>query len=428
MTNKNDSNWEKLFEKHSILHKIEKNSSFTIHSSQINEFRESRLMTKFDNKNNLPEIFKKHNLSILPISRGSYTISNFENYKEFNTESQPSIEYLEFPDNIQSIDFKNITSEATAVNCAYVSGILDHFLEEEDLLPTISGRMSSSKFSFTINNTDNSKAPLYLDVNNAQIEIDGGYEGRNYLSLIEAKNSISSNFIIRQLYYPFRCWENKVTKKIKLIFLVYTNGVFDLYEYQFEEPNNYNSLILVKHKKYSIEELEISINTIEKILDKTDIISEPDIPFPQADSFERIINLCELLNENIELTKEEITNTYDFDKRQTDYYTNAGIYLGFIKKERSDVIKYSLTNKGQELFKENYIKRQLLFIRSILEHDVFHKTLSLYFKKADIPTKNEVIKIMRDCNVYNVNKEKTFSRRASTILSWINWILSLSSK
>ncbi|MGO0916397.1 type II restriction enzyme, partial [Clostridioides difficile] len=31
----------------------------------------------------MPDIFKKHSLSILPIARGSYIISQFEAYKSF---------------------------------------------------------------------------------------------------------------------------------------------------------------------------------------------------------------------------------------------------------------------------------------------------------------------------------------------------------
>ncbi len=45
---KNDIAWEKLFEKYSILECINQKGYFIISSSQINEFRESRLMAKFD--------------------------------------------------------------------------------------------------------------------------------------------------------------------------------------------------------------------------------------------------------------------------------------------------------------------------------------------------------------------------------------------
>ncbi|WP_200888864.1 DUF7226 domain-containing protein [Aphanizomenon flos-aquae] len=35
---------------------------------------------------------------------------------------------------------------------------------------------------------------------------------------------------------------------------------------------------------------------------------------------------------NKELTKEEITANYQFNQRQTNYYTDAARYLGFVDK------------------------------------------------------------------------------------------------
>ena len=85
---------------------------------------------------------------------------------------------------MESIDYKDITSESIAINCAFVSKILHDFTGEENLLPTVSGRMSSSVFDFTINSGQNI---LKINVDNSQIEIDGGYEGDSSLNLIEAK-------------------------------------------------------------------------------------------------------------------------------------------------------------------------------------------------------------------------------------------------
>lgn len=76
VTTKNDIAWEQLFDKYDILSHIEREIAVEITASQINEFREARLMTKFDHKRNLPKLFSKNHLSILPISRGSYLISN----------------------------------------------------------------------------------------------------------------------------------------------------------------------------------------------------------------------------------------------------------------------------------------------------------------------------------------------------------------
>lgn len=110
---KNEAAWKRLFEKHKILEKIEKYGVFEITSSQINKLREARLMTKFDHRKNLPEVFKEYNLSILPVTRGSYLISQFEAYGDFE-EKETEIIKVPFPTYIESIDYENITSESTA--------------------------------------------------------------------------------------------------------------------------------------------------------------------------------------------------------------------------------------------------------------------------------------------------------------------------
>ena len=420
---KNDLAWDKLFDKYDILTKIDRKGYFEISSVQINEFREARLATKFDHKINLPMLFKENHLSILPITRGSYIISSFEAYKEFD-EINSEITKVIFPGNIESIDYENITSEAMAINCAYVSGILSDFLQEDSLLPTVSGRMSSEKFSFYINNS-NIKRNVEVMVSNSQIEIDGGYEGLDSLALIEAKNSISDDFLVRQLYYPFRLWDNKITKAIKPIFMVYSNGIFTLYEYNFLEPNNYNSLVLVKQKNYTLEQDTISLDDIRSILESAQVIEEPRIQFPQADNMKRLINLCELLYNN-EMTRDEITTTYDFNPRQTNYYTDAGRYLGIIDKRKKDgEINYYLTDDGEKLFKMNLKSRQLKFVETLLKRNVFNSALKEYFRIGEMPNKEKIVEIMKASNLYRISSDSTFERRAQTVSSWINWILEL---
>ena len=417
---KNNIAWKKLFEKYKIAEKVNTKGFYEIKASAINEFREARLMTKFDFKSQLPEIFFNNNFSILPISRGSYVISDFDTFKDFEN-NDIEITKMDFPNYLESIDFNNITSESTALNCAYVSGIIEDFVQDEELKPTVSGRMSSLSFDFNINTK---KAPLNIKVNNSQIEIDGGYEGIESLNLIEAKNSISQDFIIRQVFYPYKLWKNKVSKKVRPLFLTYSNGIFHFKEYEFEDPTHYNSIKLIREKKYAIRDEAINLELIQKTLNQVEIVKEPLIPFPQADSFERVINLCELLNENNILNRDYITDNYDFNARQTNYYTDAGRYLGLIDKKQEDrEVIYFLTEYGQKLFNLSIIDRQQKFIELILSHLVFNRALNLYFKKGESPNKDEIIEIMKKSNLFNVNSESTFKRRSSTISSWINWIL-----
>ena len=58
-----------------------------------------------------------------------------------------------------------------------------------------------------------------------QIEIDAAYEGIHYLSLFEAKRDLSDDFLVRQLYYPFRVWSERVTKTVKPVFLIFSTNL-----------------------------------------------------------------------------------------------------------------------------------------------------------------------------------------------------------
>ena len=120
---KNDIAWEKIFEKYCILDKLANNERISISSTEINQFREARLMTKFDHRSQLPKLFIDHNLSILPTSRGTYEIGKFKTFCDFNKDDI-EITPIDFPTFLESIDYKDITSESIAINCAFVSKIL----------------------------------------------------------------------------------------------------------------------------------------------------------------------------------------------------------------------------------------------------------------------------------------------------------------
>lgn len=435
---KNDIAWYELFENYNILNHVRNDGKFVITSECINQHREARLMTKFDHSFQRPKLFAVEKLSILPISRGEYVIAPMNTFCSFHHNHELEITDINLPSYIESLNYNDITSEAMAINCAYVSGIINDFSEDVNLLPTVNGRMSSRYFDFTISLIDRDQR-LNICVNNSQIEIDGGYEGLNSLNLIEAKNRISSDFLIRQLYYPYRLWNGRITKKVRLLFLTYTNGIFYLREYQFEDDHFYNSINLIREKKYRIKDSSVTVintQTIEQLINEVKEIAEPtDVPFPQADSFERIINLCEVINSEKDklISRDAISSNYEFtekesfDSRQVDYYTNAAIYLGFIAKYKNEEgsIIYALTDEGKNLFCLELTKRQLKFAENILSHFVFNKALSLYFKKADAPTKTEIVSIMKSSNLNKIESESTFERRASTIIAWINWIIGL---
>ncbi len=83
-----------------------------------------------------------------------------------------------------------------------------------------------------------------------------GYEGKNQVVLIEAKNFSATNVIIRQLYYPFRQWQEHTNKKVVTLFFDKNHGedVYSIWQFEFEDPKNYNSIRLVKSGKFRILE------------------------------------------------------------------------------------------------------------------------------------------------------------------------------
>ena len=80
-----DEKWELLFERYEIEKKVSENGLFYISADQIREYKEPRLMTKFDTRESLPAVFGGR-LGILPVTRGSYVIGDFDLYEDFPEE------------------------------------------------------------------------------------------------------------------------------------------------------------------------------------------------------------------------------------------------------------------------------------------------------------------------------------------------------
>lgn len=419
----NDIAWEALFTKYEIIRRVESEGKFVISAAQIKTYREPRLMAKFDHHINLPQIFIDNKLAILPISRGDYVIAPLEAYQPFETLTK-TITHMSLPPHIQSLDSHNINSEAVAINCALAAGILNDFLGEERLIATVSGRMGSGQFMFQIRNCLGGDSQT-LSVNNSQIEIDAALEGMNSMALVEAKRDLAADFIIRQLYYPFRLWQSRLAKPVRPIFLVYSNGIYSLYEYAFQDRNSYNSLVLVNHKNYAIEDTALTLHDLLEIKQQVTLFdAEPQISFPQADKFGRVINLCELLAAG-SLTREEVTEQYAFDLRQTNYYTDAARYLGLITKQYSGRIPlYCLSALGESIMQLNYKQRQLALCKCILAHKVFNDVFTQYVTGRGLD-KQTIIHIMKQSKLHNISSDSTYHRRASTISSWLNWMLEL---
>lgn len=421
-----DKKWEKIFNDYPILEEINRTGFYRITSTTINDYREARLMTKFDHRDNLPYIFTENNLRILPVTRGEYVIGNFEVYQNIDLDyDDMNLEEVDFPNWIESVNPKNLYSETAALNGAFISGIINDIVEKDKIVSTVGGRMSTKTFDFNINSVTN-RSNQNIRVENSQCEIDGGYETEDSLILIEAKNSFSKDFLVRQLYYPYRLWNKKLSKKIIPIFMIYSNDIFSFFVYEFENPNHYNSLRLTKQKNYVIRDKKINFDDIERIFSTVKIKTEPRYaPFPQANAFARVLDLIQALYiENLDI--EDISTRYDFDKRQADYYSAAARYLNLVYKDND---KFKLTVKGQEIMDMNKRERNLILVESILEHKIFYNAFDMFLRPGEVSVKDIAQMMLNNIDsIYNVSSKDTVERRASTVFRWIKWILDLPTK
>jgi hypothetical protein len=281
--------------------------------------------------------------------------------------------------------------------------------------------MSTKEFDFKVRNSLNQNIYHNISVSGSQCEIDAGFESSDYLLILEAKNYKVKDFLVRQLYYPYRLWKNKTQKEVIPILMTYQNSEFSFFIFTFEDEYNYNSIRLLEQKNYIIRPEDISREDISEIFYNIQPQQESkEISFPQADNFSRILELLSLLKDNV-LSREDIRDNYEFDMRQVSYYTDAARYLGLVNKDtNSRTIYFNLTFEGDCILEHGYKQKILSLIQKILEHQVFYEVFELTLNRGCIPDKEDVCKIM---SLYLDLSQETIARRSRTVSSWIRWIL-----
>ncbi|ARN57963.1 type II restriction enzyme [Sedimentisphaera salicampi] len=247
--------WNKIFEKYNIFsHDFDK-SPFIINATEIKtacqDFtrttdKEVRILCKQDSRELRPQCFKDLGLFLLPIKNGEYAIMKGEGYIDIPEISEEKNEY------ISKLDFKLESSlignsEMQHLDYAYACSLIRTFAEDDTLVLTIRGRKYTPRFTFRVNNKP-------IEVKGVQTEVDAGYEGQDQIVLIEAKNSRITNTIIRQLYYPFKKWTEETSKTVTTLFFEKENDEYKLWQFGFADKNDYNSIYLIKSRRYIIKD------------------------------------------------------------------------------------------------------------------------------------------------------------------------------
>lgn len=416
-----DRVWNSIEQDYHYLKEISSVGSFVISSDDIKKYKEPRLVTKFDTSEDVPEIFKRNHLSILPITRGTYLVSDIKTFLPLQEISQKPVG-IAVSDELTTARMSDISSESQAINYACGIGLFEQFIGEQGLRATLDGRQGSGAFGFRIKR--HSGGSLNIQVDNAQIEIDKCLEGPNSIIIIEGKKDrIMPDFMERQLFYPARMIKNISRKTIKPIFFSYNNGIIDLREYVINDFQDYNSMSLVKQGRFYLYDslFKITKDVLYYQMSRTPVVKEPvDIPFPQANTFERVISLLEKLRLGdctpIELTYPiGVTTT-----RQSNYYGDAAAYLGLAWKKKG---LYGITREGKELMKKMPYERIFTYMVLILSHYIFREVFIHWMKTGELYEVGDILPLLlKDDDVQSL-KENVYERRASTVRSWIKWII-----
>ena len=421
-------NWKILFEKYRIAEHIDRYGYFDIRASHFKDNHlEARLHTKIDHSHQLPPIMKATGTSILTLTNSSWRIGRFEIFEKLPAWTTPdhSVKTKSLPQWLESLTRTGITGEGALVNAAAAAGILKDFAGE-DLLPTITGKGRSATFDFMVRNANGGSTPI--NVKSAQIEVDAGFEGRNALILLEAKRHLSLDFNVRQLLYPYLTFSSRVQKPIRPVFITLANDVFDLTEFTFDDPTELSSIRLVTSSRYMLTESTVSEREILQIalaLDSNPIPRTPNVaPFPQADDFERIIDMTEFVAAEPR-SLDDLTNLYEFSPRQSDYYFSAARYLGLGEVAKgSDGLNYrQATALGSAISRMSYSEKRLALAKLVLQIPAVREIYLAYFENQKFMTKNEAEAIVAKWSATEGFSGSTVVRRSQTISSWVKWLI-----
>ena len=248
-----DKPWEKIFDDYNLHEHDFNRGPARITANQIKlacqDFKktaekEVRILCYQANRNDKPQIFVDKGLFLLPTKNGHYVIVKGKGYTDI-PEIKSGVELfsskLDFPLLSSTVG----SSEMQHLDYAHAIGLIEHFVDEGELFLTIRGRKYTPEFKFTVGNNE-------ITQKSVQTEVDAGFEGKDTVVLIEAKNMKMDNIIIRQLYYPYRKWKIDTGKKVVPLFFEKRGLDYMMWKYEFTDETDYNSIKLVKSAKYRI--------------------------------------------------------------------------------------------------------------------------------------------------------------------------------
>ncbi len=421
----NDDAWQKVADRTNLLTDIRRCGYSIISAKELEEHsdkRQPRLMCKFDFEHQRPKLFKNEKLNILPLKRGQYVVfrdegnrcyfklpSVYENRRP--TPYTPKRDIREFDTLAQGI----YSSEQDAIEIAFISSLLSTFSKTRELIRTKGGRFGSKAFDLRLPGSD-----IKLQVDGSQVEVDGIFESHDCVLLVEAKIGFHQTFHVRQLFYPYQWLRPKLQgqkKRIVPVLLCYSNGEYQITEFAIGET--IDEIKLLRQEYFVIESHAYARSDIGVLARSTVVREQTDIPFPQADDMDKVIDILRLSQRGF-VRHDQLVAVFGFVPRQAAYYQNATRYLGLVDNNGQ------LTATGKRLLSERYrINRTEQILKQMLARPALRELLLLLEQRAFDVTKIEIEEIESAIARYRPGEftQETLNRRATTIRNWLRWVV-----
>ena len=315
---------------------------------------ETRKMVSIETEKKNPEIFRQHGVFATPVSIKMVAIvqgKGFETLKEFDSPPQVHKTDFSFPEYLRK--WKS-HSEAPFLTYAFNCGLVSKFTGRPALRSDFSGK-ARVYFKFRVDGHEP------LNVEGAQIEVDSSFSDEERFYLCESKFEASPSFNIRQLYYPYRHFADKVKpKQVGNLFFSYESKAeeYHFWEYTFTDPDDYEKIDLIGSARYKVE------FTKDPQPLKKYVVAPVQQEAIQANNVYFLMDVPFLVADGIDDTA-KIAQHFGVDRRQGQYYGKGITTLGLVERRGN---KFTLTNEGERYIGLPPDERTRFFISRLVEN------------------------------------------------------------
>lgn len=374
--------------------------------------QEPRLMTKFDSRASRPLPLAQHDLFLLPEKNGEYLVLRAEGYCDLQWPAPQNVQNqsARFPFALDSL--RGAQSEMSHLDRLFLAGVISDVVgvrARSDVLATIRGRRFAPPFDFRVGDL----GPFRAD--KIQYEVDQGYETEDEILLFEAKTTTPADFLVRQLFFPFKVFRSLSAKKIRLFFFNCnaTSGVYSFFEYRFGDEHNYCSIepVAARHVRVHFDDQHAPLSLGDWM--RTSVApATGNWEIPQADDFVKVMEFP-LHVERGCTDAGLIAGAFDFSPRQSFYYRRASEQMGLVHG-------FQVTQAGRDFLALPPAEREGEMIRVLLLQPVVRAAIDLALGRADHRIcARDIAGLIK---VHSHISGDTIGRRALTVRSWLRWL------